>query len=179
LNDLINKTNKILFDMGLVEKLRTYGETHIVGSYMTDTMAWNDIDIYISNEEMSLDRLYEISYYVLEVFRPCWYEAKQDELEDGKIVWFHGFETMIMGELWNIDLWFLDKGEIEVAEDYIKYVLNAIEKEPEIREHIINLKKELIGKGLYPNTYTSMSVYNAVIEHNVTTVEMFVELQSR
>ena len=175
---LKKKANEFLYDMGLLEQLKLYGEPHIVGSYLTDTMAWNDVDIDIINDEMSLEKLYELTACILERFEPCWYEAKQEITEEGKIVWFHGFETMITGELWNFDLWFFDKEATQTAEAYAAYVLDSIAQKPARKEMIINLKKELIAKSLYPNIYTSRSVYHAVIEHDIDTAVSFVDFQS-
>jgi len=174
---LKKKADTFLYDMGLLEKLRSYGEPHVIGSYLTDTMAWNDVDIDIVNDKMSLEKLHELTAYILESFKPCWYEAKQEITEDGKTVWFHGFETMITGELWNFDLWFFDTETIQATEAYAIYVLDAIGQKPDRRKVIVNLKKELIEKGLYPNIYTSASVYDAVIKHNVVSAELFVDLQ--
>ena len=48
----------ILYDCGLLDELSKYGTPHIVGSYRMDMMAWNDLDIDIENENMSLGKLY-------------------------------------------------------------------------------------------------------------------------
>ena len=92
----------ILYEFGLLKKLEELGVPHIIGSYRMDMMAWNDLDIDIENNGMSLDKLYELSSFILNTFHPIWYEAKEEINEEGKRVWFHGFETMITGELWNM-----------------------------------------------------------------------------
>ncbi len=68
----------ILYDHGLLEELGRYGTPHIVGSYRMDMMAWNDLDIDIENENMSLDKLYRLSQFVIDKFHPIWYEAKEE-----------------------------------------------------------------------------------------------------
>lgn len=67
-------------------------------------MAWNDLDIDIENQTMSIDKLYGLTNYIFHTFPPLWYEAKEEINEEGKTVWFHGFHTMIEDELWNLDL---------------------------------------------------------------------------
>lgn len=47
----------ILYDCGLLEELSRYGTPHMIGSYRMDMMAWNDLDIDIENENMSLDKV--------------------------------------------------------------------------------------------------------------------------
>lgn len=99
----------ILYEFGLLDKLKEIGTPHIIGSYRMDMMAWNDLDIDIENDNMSLEKLYALSDFILRTFHPVWYEAKEEVNAEGKTVWFHGFETTITGELWNVDLWFFDK----------------------------------------------------------------------
>ena len=55
------QADKILQDLGLLDKLRKYGTPHVIGSYSMNTMAWNDLDIDVSNEKMDLDRLYQLT----------------------------------------------------------------------------------------------------------------------
>lgn len=98
-----NNADKLLYDFGLLDELNNYGTPYIVGSYAMDLMAWNDLDIYVSNECMSTEKLYELTSFILNTFHPVWYEAKK-EVSDGKTVWFHGFETEILGELCNVDI---------------------------------------------------------------------------
>jgi hypothetical protein len=81
-----------------------------------DMMAWNDIDIDIENQGMSLEKLYQLTSYIIETFHPFWYEAKEEVNDEGQTVWFQGFEAMIDGERWNFDLWFFDRETIEKAE---------------------------------------------------------------
>ena len=102
----------------------------------------------------------------------AWYEAKEEINEEGKLVWFHGFETMITGELWNIDLWFLDKETIENAE---KYCDDITQRASEIqKDRIVKIKEALISRELYSfEKYKSLDVYKAVLENDVVDVEEF------
>ncbi|MCL1832632.1 MAG: hypothetical protein FWG45_06980 [Oscillospiraceae bacterium] len=163
-----------LHKMGLLNKLREYGEPHIIGSYRMDIMAWNDLDIDIVNTYMSIEKLYELSHFVIETFKPIWYEAKQETNQEGKVVWFHGFETMITGELWNVDLWFFDEETILKAEQYCTKISDKIKKNPDLIETITSIKEGLINKWQYGyGQYTSKDVYNAVLDHNVKTLNEF------
>ena len=171
------QADRILYELGLLEKLEEYGTPHIIGSYRMDMMAWNDLDIDIENDGMSLDKLYELSSFILNTFHPTWYEAKEEINEDGKLVWFHGFETMITGELWNIDLWFFDKETIVNAE---KYCDDIAQRASEVqKERIIQIKEELIARNMYSfEKYKSLDVYKAVLENDVVDTEDFLKLYS-
>lgn len=164
----------ILYECGLLEELRRYGTPHIIGSYRMNMMAWSDLDIDIENDDMSLDRLYRLSGYITERFHPTWYEAKEERNSENKTVWFHGFEAVIEGELWNVDLWFFDRETIGRALDYCDRTAMKAGKQPGSAEKIIQLKKDLIARGLYSfERYTSMDVYEAVLNQHISHVEDF------
>lgn len=177
LNNIDRKTNadRILYEHGLMKKLEEIGKPHIIGSYRMDMMAWNDLDIDIENDAMSLDRMYDLSQFIMRTFHPIWYEAKEEVNGDGKRVWFHGFETMITGELWNVDLWFFDQETITNAEKYCDNIANNATQTQ--KETIVNLKRELISRGLYSfEQYKSIDVYKAVLENNVRNIDEFLSL---
>lgn len=119
MNNFKSNADKLLYDLDLLKELNKYGIPYIVGSYAMDLMAWNDLDIYVSNECMSTEKLYELTTFILNTFHPVWYEAKKD-VDYGKTVWFHGFETEILGELCNVDIWFFDNETITNALNFSK-----------------------------------------------------------
>ena len=168
------KADRILYEFGLLRKLEEMGTPHIIGSYRMDMMAWNDLDIDIENESMSLNKLYELSAFIMSTFKPVWYEAKEEINEAGKRVWFQGFETMITGELWNIDLWFFDAQTIAEAEKYCDDI--ALNTNQEQKEIIVDIKSDLITRGLYSfEKYKSTDVYKAVLKGNVKNTDDFLE----
>ncbi len=177
MNNIDRKANadRILYEFGLLKKIEEIGHAHIIGSYRMDMMAWNDLDIDIENDDMSLDKLYELSAFIMNTFHPVWYEAKEEVNDEGKRVWFHGFETMITGELWNVDLWFFDKEAILSAEEYCDNIMRNVGQTQ--KDIIVGIKSELILRGLYSfEQYKSIDVYNAVIEKNVKNVDEFLAL---
>lgn len=162
----------LLHHCGLWDALSQCGRVHPVGSYRMDMMVWNDLDLDVENENMTREKLYRLTSFILEAFRPIWYEAKEVVGEDGKTVWFHGFETMITGELWNVDIWFFDREKIAEAARYCDGVVCGTS--PEQKQHILAIKQALIRRGLYAfDQYRSMDVYKAVMDMGVTSVEEF------
>lgn len=160
--------------VGAIEELEKHGSPHIIGSYRMDLMAANDLDIDVENSKMSLDKLYVLSDYIIKKFRPVWYEAKEERTEDNKTVWFHGFETIVEGQLWNVDIWFFDKDTIEKAERYCNSVIRKVSDMPELKQSIIGIKQELLARKLYSfGQYTGMDVYNAVLDRRITTIDEF------
>ena len=119
--------DKILYECGLWDFLSKIGQPHIIGSYRMDLMAWNDLDLDIENSCMSREKLYQLTSFVLDVFHPLWYEAKEEVNDEGKRVWFHGFHVLIDDELWNVDLWFFDTETITKAEAYCDGISSAVQ----------------------------------------------------
>lgn len=171
MNNIKENADYFLYDCELFTELQKYGNVHIIGSYRMDMMAWNDLDIYVENTEMSLTKLYELTALITKNFHPTWYEAKE-EVWDGKKIWFQGFETMMTGELWNFDIWFFDKDKIENAIHYCDMIAaKATNKQKEI---IVEIKKALIDMDLYSfEKYRSVDVYKAVTEMNITNIDEF------
>ena len=166
------KADKILRDTGLLAELAKYGDVHPIGSYRMDIMAWNDIDIDVRNDGMNLEKLYALTNYVLKTFRPVWYEAKEEITDEGKKVWFHGCEAYIEDELWNFDIWFFDEETITKAEQFCGGISGKLTDAPEKKEIIAQIKRDLIGRGLYSfEQYHSMDVYRAVLELGMTSAD--------
>lgn len=174
------QANHILYDLGLLNELNKYGTAHIIGSYKMNLMTWNDLDIDVENNSMSLDKLYHLTKYILNKFNPTWYEAKKEINEQGNKVWFHGFEFYLDNELWNVDIWFLDKDEIEKAEKYCDDISARVKDNEQLKTAIIEIKQELIKRNLYSfDKYTSMDVYDAVLNNSITNTDDLIELYNK
>ena len=127
---------------------------------------------------MSQEKLYELTGFILKTFRPTWYEAKEVIDDRGKRVWFHGFETLCCGELWNVDLWFFDKETCEGAAAFCDAI--SARADEEMRKCIGDIKRALIESGEYCfEKFTSMDVYSAVLDHGVTDIEGFLKLHNK
>lgn len=177
--DRLEQANHILYDCGLLSELNKYGTPHIIGSYKMNLMAWNDIDIDVENDNMSLQKLYQLTNYILNHFNPTWYEAKEEIDEQGNKIWFHGFEFYLDNELWNVDIWFLDKVTINKVEKYCDDITEKVKNNKALRTAIIEIKEELINRNLYSfDKYTSLDVYDAVINKGVTNIDEFIKIYS-
>lgn len=171
-NEIKANADRILYEFGLLKKLEEIEKTHIIGSYRMNMMACNDLDIDIENNNMSQDKLYELTAFIINNFQPVWYEGKEEINDKGKKVWFLGFETKITGELWNIDLWFFDRETIKEAEAYCDMIIQNTTQIQ--KDTIIRIKRELIVRGLYcDEKYKSLDVYRAVMENDVKTIDEF------
>ena len=175
MDNYINNANKLLYDFGLLNELNNYGTPYIVGGYAMDLMAWNDLDIYVSNECMSTEKLYKLTSFIFKTFHPVWYEAKED-VSDGKTVWFHGFETEILGELCNVDIWFFDSDTITKTLDFSENIKQKLLVNPKLKQIVISIKQSLIENEQYCfDKFSSMDLYTAVFEDNIRSYKEFIE----
>lgn len=174
MGNLKENADRLLYDLGLLNELNKYGIPHIIGSYSMDAMAYNDLDIDVSNENMNIEKLYCLSSMIMKKYSPLWYEAKQEKTDEGKLIWFHGFEAMILGELWNVDIWFFDNETIQKAEDFCFNIKMKLDSNSIKKDAVVQIKKDLLSQGLYSfNKYTSMDVYKAVIEDGILSTDEF------
>ncbi|MCH5315149.1 MAG: hypothetical protein J1E81_04490 [Eubacterium sp.] len=172
----LEQANHILYDLGLLNELNKYGKSHIIGSYRMDLMAWNDLDIDVENDSMSLSKLHHLTNFILDNFKPTWYEAKEEINEQGNKVWFQGFEFYLDNELWNVDIWFLDKIAINRGEKYCNDITEKVKNNENLKTAIIEIKQELIYRNLYSfDKYTSLDVYDAVINKGITNIDDFIK----
>lgn len=174
MNKYKNNADKLLYDFGLMDELNSYGTPYIVGSYAMDLMAWNDVDIYVSNEYMSTEKLYGLTSFILDTFHPVWYEAKKDVV-NGKTSWFHGFETEILGKLWNVDIWFFDSETITNCIEFCNEIKAQADSDKAKITAAIDIKQALLENEQYGfGKYTSMDVYKAVFEMGITRYDEFI-----
>lgn len=170
------RSDKLLYELGLWEVLSSHGKPHIVGSYLTDLMSWNDLDIYM--EEDSVENYFSAVADLVKGFHP--------DKFDGFTRWGKnfGFETYVDGERFNVDIWWRPKEGITAALKFAENVREKIELHPEYRESIIAIKKELISKKLYGfdkgrKHYHSDEIYRAVFEEGIETPEEFLNKHAK
>jgi len=173
-NEIKKNADKLLYNYGLINFLEKYGKSHIIGSYKMDLMVWNDLDIDIENKKVNMENIIEIAKFIIDKYFPIWFEGKET-IVDNKKCYFFGFETNILGETWNIDLWFIDKLDIEKSKDYCNKISNKINKNTELQDYIIEIKKSLIQKGMYSSCYNSMDVYDAVLNFGIKNINELIE----
>jgi hypothetical protein len=166
------KADEILYNLGLLNKLDQYGKTHVIGSYFMNLMVWNDLDIDVENENICLKDIHELLKFVIDNFYPVWIEGKKCILGK-KLCYFIGFETNILNELWNVDIWFFDKTEIAKCKNYCEEINKKLNED--LQKVVIEMKRKLIENGQYSTRYNSVDVYDAVINKNIRTVDELYE----
>ena len=174
------RADDLMYNHGLLKLLQKYGEIYIVGSYRMEIMTWNDIDFYLDQSGLDAQNYYGLSSDIIREMMPCLFNG---EIDIKKGVAFLGFETRISGDRWNIDIWWKDKTQIDASMAYANDIVHLIHKKPELRDAVINIKQELIARGLYgfdkgKKHYHSKEIYDAVFDEGIFTAEQFLAVHS-
>lgn len=169
-------SDKLLYELGLWDVLASHGQPHIVGSYLTNLMSWNDLDIYM--EEDTEENYFSAVSALVEKFHP--------DKFDGFTRWGKnfGFDTYVDGQRFNVDIWWKSDKDMEAALSFAEEVRGKIRLHPEYRESIIAIKKDLISRKLYGFDkgkvhYHSEDIYQAVFDEGITTPEEFLKIHAK
>lgn len=170
------QAKKLMQETHLLELLSVYGTVSITGSYTMDLMCWNDLDLYIEDNEKLHHNWFQMISDLFLALKPYKFNGfcKSDQF-------FVGCEMEISGERWNVDIWVRNREHINNAEKYCSDIVQRIEQSPELKADIISLKKQLIQLNMYgldkqeDHHYHSHDIYKAVLEEGIRTVDELIE----
>lgn len=167
------QADDILYKYNLFDELSKYNKVYFIGSYRMDLMIWNDLDLYVDNVDVKMSDIYKIIDFIIIKFKPIWFEAKEGR-ENNKKYYFIGFETNIFDKLWNIDIRFICKSDINESITYCENISTIAKNDTNIKNAINNIKLQLIDDDNYSyDKYTSIDVYNAVINKGIRNINEF------
>lgn len=164
---LIHSTN-------LLDVLHRHGTPAITGSYFMNTMAWNDLDLYLLPAP-DFDP-YAMAADLNAALHPFRFEGFVNESGI-----FYGCETNITGERWNIDLWIRSQAKIDESIAYCNELLRKMNSIPGARKAILRIKTDLTAKGMYgfdkhpSRHYHSREIYDAVLNGKIQSTEEFLQ----
>lgn len=164
----------LLAQTGLPEVLAGFGRAEIVGSYVMDAMAWNDLDVYVALE----GDFHTLAAAVMQAVKPVRFDGFCDVKTGNRFI---GMETMATGERWNIDIWIRRPEQIDEALERNRAMKAQLDACPEAREAVVRIKQALIARGMYgldkgKRHYHSAKIYEAVLEKGVLTVDVLLEM---
>lgn len=166
----------LLHGCGLLGVLRRYGEPVVTGSCSMDMMAWNDLDLYVVENDSIFAQWFALAHAVCDALQPVKVEVQR---EPGKL--FLGMETEITGTRWNVDVWVKDRAGVDASKAYCARVRRRADADPAVRAAILSIKKALIDRRLYglcklpERHYHSDEIYTAVLDEDIRTVEAFLQ----
>lgn len=175
--ELSSKAKQIFAELGLKDFLSKYGEVYIVGSVELDLMTWRDIDIEIispgtpaKNDAMDIATFLFLKEGIRKV-SPIDY-SDSDGVKKPKGLYVGSEYTDESREKWKMDVWLLTKDSARTKD------ITAGLKEritPETRKNILDIKSQLHDNPKYRKEITSMDIYTAVLDKNVTDIKTFAD----
>ena len=180
---LVSQGDKMLKATGVLDILgKGLAPPTIYGSYSYKLMVYPDIDCDIVSENVSQELVAQIAAKLIEtdfvrkisVVNTVHTPSRRKGIPKG--FWI-GIDIPFEGDRWGIDCWY-QKPEwrtqtIRPYSDELQHI------SAEQKDAILLIKHWLIINGLYDKkSYTSVDVYDAVLDKNVTSVEAFKVLHS-
>lgn len=169
----INEANIILNELDLLKYISKLGETFITGSLFLELMVWRDLDLYVDYENVNMSKIYDLIPEICKTFKPFWCEFKDTtDFNDGSPKgYFLGFETkVIKNEVWNIDIWFINKNEITNSNAYMQKLKQSLTSDNKLK--ILDIKSK-VYKDYMSKNISSLDVYESVINSNIQNEEEF------
>ena len=168
MNQLLRAEADHLLSLGLFDILQQHCDVTVVGSYALNLMTWRDLDLYGDATDVDLESIYDIVNGITPIYHPVWFEGKEDRMSDRRC-FFVGFETDLLGTgRWNVDIWFFEREILDQQHADLTRLQQEITQD--IQQTILRLKTTLCMRGDYGKTIQSIHLYDAVINHHLTTV---------
>lgn len=164
------QADQLLAKSKILDVLKKYGQPEFTGSYLYDLMTTGDIDLYLITKDDThtvaknlLQDLVETGWWNGYMLYD-WVHWHRDYMLDSYYV---GTKIDFADSRWKVDIWVLNEFPAEQKAYNAKL---AAQLTPENRQQILAIKQsrdknrwEVDGK----------TIYNAVLEHNITTPESF------
>ena len=169
-----NEADRLLHETGLTDVLSRHGTPAFTGSYFMNTMAWNDLDLYLQPGE-NFD-----PYAMISDLNAALRPFRFDGFVDDRSI-FYGCETNITGVRWNIDIWIRSAERIAESHAFCCDILQKMNAHPGAREAILSITTDLIAKGMYgfdkhpARHYHSQEIYDAVLNEGILSTAEFME----
>ena len=173
---LQNEAQAAINELSLVRLLSNAGIVKVHGSSVVGLMTWRDIDIAVSSPRLSVERAYEVMMPLLTHPRikqvrylnesgPFYPEGLPDERYYFMVLYDREAETD-----WKIDIsfWLGEDVHAEPIHDMIVQKLT-----PETRLAILRIKAVWWKQPSYRQEISSVDIYDAVLLHEVQTLDEF------
>lgn len=154
---------EVIQDLSLMERLRPFGQTYLVGSVAMDLVVKPDIDLNVLVKEPDLLVSANAIYPRLLECRGIHHVRISDYRPEGVKIGIDGYPGPIMA--WDIDIWVTN--DTSTLKHALVERINR-ELDPERRQAILNIKRYYYQLGQLRNGL-SMRIYLAVLERGVRT----------
>lgn len=159
----------------LLKRLGEYGEVLLTGSFAADLMTSGDVDIYVIGKWNKSDVRSVFESLLDEIDVKAWQLFNWVKYHDPRFpkAWYIGIRDVYRGRKWKIDIWFLNKKQVERIPFSRWGEINVSENQ---RAAIIAFKNYRDQKQLEIPSYR---IYEAVLHHDMRTVKSIREYCSK
>jgi hypothetical protein len=182
MNDLLNlnklikqEADKILFDKGLLGILGSFGTPHISGSYLLDLMTWRDLDIYLEVDSFSETDFFELGSKICTALEPVKMSFRNELIGKTKGLPAGLYWGIYLGNeragAWKIDVWAVNASEYQRLNNFCTGIKQKLTHEAVTK--ILAIKSQCWKDPEYRRSYSSLDIYTAVLENDVSTIEAF------
>lgn len=176
-NSLRDEADKLLKHTGLFELLGKFGEVDLGGSYKYDLMVDRDLDFGVNIREMTPKLRAEIAQ-LFAAHEWTYGMTINDRINfkplsnlQAPLGLFLGLTIPFPENRWNIDVWFVIQDKF--VDDEITKLINSASQDQ--RDIILQIKYDLLQRGLKQKGMTSAEVYKAVLVNDIKTTEEFLQ----
>jgi hypothetical protein len=172
-NELGSEATRLLEATGLLTLLSRYGEVHVTGSYYYDLMTWRDIDLCLAVKRVQTQTVFDLGREIADLpsVGSMYYRNEfvmETPSNPRAVFWCVDFYQPADTK-WKVDV-------LISTHDEVAQVLSpgeALKKRlsPQEREDILRIKSVLCQRPGYREEFGSTSIYQAVLEHGISTVE--------
>jgi hypothetical protein len=178
LNLLIqSEADDILYHKGLLEVLRKYGKPHISGSYVLDLMTWRDLDLYLEADHIPEAKFFELGKELVDLLTPVKMSYRNERQGKNEALPIGLYWGIYLGNeregAWKIDIWAVNSKELQDRLTYcdiLKRKLTSV-----TRRKILQIKSQCWKDPEYRRSFLSIDIYQAVLNHGVSTLYEFKE----
>lgn len=172
---LFREGNEILNELGLKGIFSSYGEFALTGSFDMNLLVNPDIDFLIKVNEYNPKRFFEICSKIAVAAHPI--RIKYIDQREAKFppealpmpsAYFLGINMNYKGTHWSLDGWCTLPEYFNERLGFHRALKDRIKNEG-VSDTILQLKAELYGR----KGFTSVELYNAVLDGKVATVNEF------
>jgi hypothetical protein len=157
----------------LLETLRTYGEVHVTGSCSYDLMTWRDIDLCVGTQMLNIETIFRLGLALASLphVGSMYYRNEFIMNTPGNpraVFWCTDF-YLPDSQRWKVDILLAEPEEVERILGYGRQLMQRLTGPA--RAIILEIKNVVCRRPGYRQEFGSREIYDAVLDHNVVTLE--------
>lgn len=170
------QADQLIKESGLTKILNKYGDQRIVGSYLYELMLKPDLDILLIHKDWDrnrakrlLDELIEQSWWNGYTFTD-WVKFRSKKWSFLPKGYYLNLKCDFNDERWKVDIWLLKKMSDNKGYGLEDRLRNATSDQ----KKAILVLKDARNKGRVKENLSAKVIYDAVLDHNINSVDGFI-----